>query len=97
MAENHDNFFEKIKKAGNKVNKYSREKENARKTTPLAVMMIHDALPFLTIVAFLTLGIVGGWWHPAWLVFFLVPLYFILKNTVSRYKSIREEDDYEIK
>lgn len=38
---------------------------------------IRDELPvpILSVIAFLLLGFLGGWWHPGWVVFFAIPLY----------------------
>ena len=34
--------------------------------------------PVLVTIAFLLLGFLGGWWHPAWILFLTVPLYYSL-------------------
>ena len=34
--------------------------------------------PLLALIVFLGLGFGGGWWHPGWLVFLTIPLYYTL-------------------
>ena len=34
--------------------------------------------PILALIVFLGLGFGGGWWHPGWLVFLTIPLYYTL-------------------
>lgn len=41
-------------------------------------------VPILSIITFLLLGFLGGWWHPGWVVFFAIPLYPTLTKAISR-------------
>ncbi|MDD2258959.1 MAG: hypothetical protein WC278_04635 [Bacilli bacterium] len=34
--------------------------------------------PFISLIAFLLLGFLGGYWHPGWVVFLLIPIMPIL-------------------
>ena len=45
-------------------------------------MMLNDALPLLVVVTYILLGCLGGWWHPGWLVFFLIPIYYMLAEAI---------------
>lgn len=45
---------------------------------------VADAVvPVLVLVAYLLLGFLGGWWHPAWLVFFAIPIFFCAWDAFS--------------
>ncbi len=45
---------------------------------------VADAVvPVLVLVAYLLLGFLGGWWHPAWLVFFAIPIFFCTWDAFS--------------
>lgn len=37
-------------------------------------------------VAFLLLGFIGGWWHPAWLIFLTIPIYYPIVNALRKRK-----------
>lgn len=37
----------------------------------------------LVTLAFLALGFAGGWWHPAWLLFLLIPLYHTAVEAIA--------------
>lgn len=41
-------------------------------------------VPILSVIAFLLLGFLGGWWHPGWVVFFAIPLYPTFTKAVSQ-------------
>lgn len=45
------------------------------------------AFPVLVTLVFLALGFFGGWWHPGWLVFLTIPLYYSVVDIVTRKKS----------
>ncbi len=48
--------------------------------------------PVLCVIAFLLAGFFGGWWHPAWVVFLTIPLYYWIARIVEtdpRYRSER--------
>ena len=58
---------------------------------------VFDVLvPILTVGVYLVLGFVLKAWHPGWVIFFAIPLYFTWKGSVRKYRNIRsgeEEDD----
>lgn len=45
--------------------------------------------PVLVTIAFLLLGFLGGWWHPAWILFLTVPLYYSLVDILVNKKSFK--------
>ena len=75
-------FFEKLKKGKEKIEKFGDEQRKARQATPLPIIMLNDALPLLVVVTYILLGCLGGWWHPGWLVFFLIPIYYMLAEAI---------------
>lgn len=40
--------------------------------------------PILVAIVFLLLGFLGDWWHPGWLVFLTVPIYYTLVAALSK-------------
>jgi len=75
-------FYFKVKKGKDIIKKFNDEKTRAKQQTPLPIMMLNDALPLLVIVTFILLGTLGGWWHPGWLVFFILPIYYMTAQAV---------------
>ena len=75
-------FFEKLKNGKIKIQKFGDEQRRARKATPLPIMMLNDALPLLVVVTFILLGCLGGWWHPGWLVFLIIPIYYMMAEAI---------------
>lgn len=51
-------------------------------------------VPILCIAAYLLLGFLGGWWHPGWVVFFAIPLYYQTVAAVKKYRKERKNADY---
>lgn len=45
--------------------------------------------PFLCAIAYVLMGSLGGWWHPGWLVFLLIPIVpsilYCHKNNIKSY------------
>ncbi|MGI5896959.1 MAG: helix-turn-helix domain-containing protein [Oscillospiraceae bacterium] len=39
--------------------------------------------PIVVAIVYLLLGFLGGWWHPGWLVFLTVPVYYCLVSALS--------------
>ena len=39
--------------------------------------------PVLVTVVYLLLGFLGNWWHPGWLVFLTIPLYYFIISLVT--------------
>lgn len=57
---------------------------------------LKDALcyPVLVTVAFLLLGFLGGWWHPAWVLFVTIPLFYGIADWIkkcSEYSKYKKE------
>ncbi|MBR4801039.1 MAG: hypothetical protein IK048_05170 [Clostridia bacterium] len=75
-------FFDKLKKGKEKVQQFGNEQKQAAHAAPLPLMMLNDGLPLLTVVAYILLGSLGGWWHPAWLVFFILPIYYMMAQAI---------------
>ncbi len=55
-----------------------------------------DALcyPVLVTAAFLLLGFLGGWWHPAWVLFVTIPLFYGVADWIkkcSEYSKYKQE------
>ncbi len=44
--------------------------------------------PFLSIIAFMLLGFIGGMWHPGWLVFLFIPIAGVLGNVNKKEKFV---------
>lgn len=76
------NFFDSLKKGKEKIEKFGEEQRHARRATPLPIMMINDALPLLVVVTFILLGCLGDWWHPGWLVFLILPIYYMTAEAI---------------
>ena len=51
-------------------------------------------VPVLCIVAYMLMGFLGGWWHPGWVVFFAIPLYYQTVSAVKKYKQERKDAEY---
>jgi len=46
--------------------------------------MMKFAYPVLVVMVYLLLGFILNWWHPSWLIFLTIPLYYILLSSVER-------------
>lgn len=66
-----------------KVKKFKEENARARQTIPLPLMMLNDSLPLLTVIAYVLMGVLGGLWHPGWIVFFLIPIYYMTLSCIK--------------
>lgn len=76
-------FFDKIKNGVQKVHKFNDENKEAKKNIPLPLMIITDSWALLVAIAFVLLGAVGNKWHPGWLVFFLIPIYYMTAECIK--------------
>lgn len=47
-------------------------------------ILTHLVFPVLCVVVYLFLGIAGGFWHPGWMIFLGIPLYYGLVFITSR-------------
>lgn len=43
--------------------------------------------PIVCVIAFLLMGFLGGYWHPGWLVFLTIPLYYGLVSAIVNRKA----------
>lgn len=39
--------------------------------------------PLFCVVAYLVVGFMFGWWHPAWIIFLTIPFWFWIVNTIK--------------
>ncbi len=44
--------------------------------------------PVLTVIVFLLLGFLGGWWHPGWIVFLTIPVYYMIVEAAEKKKPL---------
>lgn len=44
-------------------------------------------VPLLILLAYLLLGTLGGWWHPGWIVFFALPIFFCTWDAFSNKRA----------
>lgn len=59
---------------GAKVNKQG----EALKAKSNGSILTHLVFPVLCIIIYIFLGVVGGFWHPGWMIFLGIPLYYAL-------------------
>lgn len=82
------------------------QKENDKKeditSTPAkkAGILTHLVFPILCVIIYIFLGVVGGFWHPGWMIFLGIPLYYALVFITSRIgknvdKAVKEYMDEE--
>lgn len=50
--------------------------ERHSKSDRKAKILTHSVFPVLCIAIYLFLGIAGGFWHPGWMIFLGIPLYY---------------------
>lgn len=52
--------------------------------------------PLFCAIAYICLGFLGGWWHPAWLIFLTIPIwsFFVSGNKDNDEDVMEDEDDY---
>ena len=55
------------------------------------------AYPILVAFVYLTLGVwyPGGYWHPWWLLFLTIPVYYVIADAIKKVKKIKEEQKSE--
>lgn len=78
-----NDFFSKLKRGKNKVNKFKEENARARQNLPLPLMILNDALPLLTVIAYLLMGLLAHLWHPGWIIFFIIPIYYCIGSCIK--------------
>lgn len=47
-------------------------------------VLTHLVFPVLCVIIYIFLGVVGGFWHPGWIIFLGIPLYYILVLVTSK-------------
>lgn len=57
-----------------------------KKEMPLGVQIVSESLPLLIIAVYLLIGFLADGWHPGWLIFFAIPLYYGTVGAV-KYKN----------
>ena len=40
--------------------------------------------PILCVIFYLSIGFDYNWWHPAWLIFLTIPIYYMFVNSIKR-------------
>lgn len=50
----------------------------------VASVAINSSIIILSVIAYLLLGILGGWWHPAWIVFLAIPIFSGMLDAISK-------------
>ncbi len=66
-----------------------------------AGVLTHLVFPVLCIIIYIFLGVAGGFWHPGWMIFLGIPLYYALvfitskigKNVDSAVKEYMDEEE----
>lgn len=66
-----------------------------------ASILTHLVFPVLCIIIYIFLGVSGGFWHPGWIIFLGIPLYYALvfitsrigKNVDNAVKEYMEEEE----
>ena len=48
---------------------------------------------FIAIIIYIPLGMLKGLWHPAWVVFLLIPAYYIFAGIVNNVFGIKDDDE----
>ncbi len=65
-----------------------------------AGILTHLVFPVLCIIVYIFLGVAGGFWHPGWMIFLGIPLYYALVFITSKIgknvdKAVKEYMDEE--
>ena len=55
---------------------YAALAERYSKSDRKAKILTHSVFPVLCVAIYLFLGIAGGFWHPGWMIFLGIPLYY---------------------
>ena len=58
------------------------ENASCSKNQTKAELLGRFSLPDVVVTVVYLLGFLGGWWHPGWLVFLTVPVYYCLVSAV---------------
>lgn len=49
------------------------------------------AYPVFVIAAYLTVGMLMSIWHPTWIIFLTIPIYYVISNAITQKKKEREQ------
>jgi len=83
------------------------QKENDKKADAISTsankagILTHLVFPVLCVIIYIFLGMAGGFWHPGWIIFLGIPLYYALvfitsrigKNVDNAVKEYMEEEE----
>ena len=83
------------------------QKENDKKADAISTsankagILTHLVFPVLCVIIYIFLGVAGGFWHPGWIIFLGIPLYYALvfitsrigKNVDNAVKEYMEEEE----
>lgn len=60
---------------------YPREKDNG--------MTLWQKFPYplLVVILYLVIGFLFGWWHPGWMLFLTIPVYYLIGGIVGGYRD----------
>lgn len=89
------------------IDAHDLQKEANEKTDGTSVpgrkagILTHLVFPVLCIIIYIFLGVAGGFWHPGWMIFLGIPLYYALvfvtsrigKNVDSAVKEYMDEEE----
>ena len=75
--------------------------DNASASGAKASILTHLVFPVLCVIIYIFLGVAGGFWHPGWIIFLGIPLYYALvfitskigKNVDKAVKEYMEEEE----
>ncbi len=58
------------------------------------ILALDGLVPILCVIGYLCLGLIGGWWHPGWVIFFAIPLYYQTVAAVKKYQKEKRAANY---
>ena len=84
-----------------KEEKRNAKTDDAETSGTKAGILTHLVFPVLCVIIYIFLGVVGGFWHPGWMIFLGIPLYYALvfvtskigKNVDKAVKEYMEEEE----
>ncbi len=78
-------FFRKPnKRESENVQEQSVPRRAPQKPTPLWLMILNMVLPTVCVLAYLCCGLIADIWHPTWLIFFALPVYYSVGEAIKR-------------
>lgn len=76
-------LFDKMKEGKEKWSKYRAENEEAKKKASLPFMIFHNSFSLLVVIAYVLMGVLANLWHPGWIVFLVIPFYYLTVECVK--------------